>query len=295
MKSRSGLKKLENSSATRPSLRNIANPFPIDANELRVLDPLGTSSASIYKRLLDGTYDRPFIVDNKRYRSLYLGLTYVQSVMSLTEPDVLSLRYTEMMASFLLFNLTPRHIAILGLGGGSLAKFCFHSLPDATVDVIEIDPDVISLREYFHIPEDQERFRVIQGDAADYVAKAEESIDVLLADAFDADGLASSLSAQAFLLTAYNSLKKSGILVMNLAGEEARYTDLIEQAVDMFDGQLIVVPVHDDENQILFAFKQKAFEPNWTKLTRRARELKSRFNIDFPQFVQAMERLSQEG
>lgn len=254
------------------------------------MDPLGISSASIYKRLLDGTYDRPFIVDNKRYRSLYLGLTYVQSVMSLTEPDVLSLRYTEMMASFLLFNPTPRYIAILGLGGGSLAKFCFHSLPDATVDVIEIDPDVISLREYFHIPEDQERFRVIQGDAADYVAKAEESIDVLLADAFDADGLASSLSAQAFLLTAYNSLKKSGILVMNLAGEETRYTDLIEQAVDMFDGQIIVVPVHDDENQILFAFKQKAFEPNWTKLTRRARELKSRFNIDFPQFVQHMER-----
>lgn len=290
MKSRPVLTTPDNNSVTRPVLRKITNPFPIDANELQVLEPLEVAAASIYKRLLDGTYGRPFIVDNKRYRSLYLGLTYVQSVMSLNEPDVLSLRYTEMMANFLLFNPTPRHIALLGLGGGSLAKFCFHSLPDATVDVIEIDPDVISLREYFHIPDDQERFRVIQGDAADYVAKSDESIDVLLADAFDADGLASSLSAQTFLLTAYNSLKKSGILVMNLAGEETRYTDLIEQAVDMFDGQIIVVPVHDDENQILFAFKQKAFEPNWTKLTRRARELKSRFNIDFPQFVQHMER-----
>ena len=258
------------------------------------MDPISISSASIYKRLLDGTYDRPFIVDNKRYRSLYLGLTYVQSVMSLSDPNALSLRYTEMMASFLLFNPTPRHIALLGLGGGSLAKFCFHALPKAMVDVIEINADVISLREYFFIPEDQGTFRVIQGDAADYVAKAEESIDVLLADAFDADGLASSLSAQAFLLAAYNSLKKSGILVMNLAGEETRYTDLIEQAADMFDGQIIVVPIHDDENQILFAFKQKTFVPNWTKLTRRARELKSRFNIDFPQFAQSMERHAQE-
>jgi spermidine synthase len=68
------------------------------------------------------------------------------------------------MMAFLLFNPRPRRILILGLGGGSLAKFCYRHLPSATITAVEIDPHVMALREEFRVPADDERFRVLQGD-----------------------------------------------------------------------------------------------------------------------------------
>jgi spermidine synthase len=47
-----------------------------------------------------------------------------QSAMSLSEPDALIAQYTRKMMSFLLFNPDPKHIVMIGLGGGSLAKYC---------------------------------------------------------------------------------------------------------------------------------------------------------------------------
>ena len=49
--------------------------------------------------------------------------------MSLDEPDALVTAYTRKMMAFLLFNPAPKRIAMVGLGGGSLAKFCYRNLP----------------------------------------------------------------------------------------------------------------------------------------------------------------------
>ncbi len=44
--------------------------------------------------------------------------------MSKNDPDKLELGYTRIMTRFLLLNSTPESIAMIGLGGGSLAKYC---------------------------------------------------------------------------------------------------------------------------------------------------------------------------
>ena len=56
---------------------------------------------------------------------------------------------------------------MIGLGGGSMPKWCYQQLPETDITVIEISPIVISLREQFYIPTDDERFRVLCGDGAD--------------------------------------------------------------------------------------------------------------------------------
>jgi spermidine synthase len=193
------------------------------------------------------------------------------------------------MMAFLLFKRAPARIALLGLGGGSLAKFCYRALPEATITAVEIDPDVIALRRYFAIPDDDARFRVVRGDAIDFIAQAGASIDVLLADAFDAEGLAQTLASREFFQLAHAALGASGILVMNLAGEKSRYLDLVDAAREVFDHQILLVSVRDDGNHILFAFKQRLFEPDWKRLMQRAKELKAKHGLDFPAFTQKME------
>jgi spermidine synthase len=86
--------------------------------------------------------------------------------MQFQNPHALALEYTRTMMGFLLFNPEPQNIAMLGLGGGSLAKFCYRYLPQSRIQVVEINPQVIALRDEFHVPPDDKRFGVVRGDGA---------------------------------------------------------------------------------------------------------------------------------
>lgn len=98
------------------------------------------------------SYNKPFIMDTGRERSLHFDVFAVQSAMDLDDPYRLSLPYTRKMMAFLLFNGAPRRILLLGLGGGSLAKFCYRHLASAAITVVEVNPEVIAFRDAFFIP-----------------------------------------------------------------------------------------------------------------------------------------------
>ena len=85
-------------------------------------------------------------------RSLHLGSKTVQSSMRVSAPDELELAYTRSMMSFLLFNPEPVRFLMVGLGGGSLAKFVYHRMPAARTTAVELNPQVVAAaRAYFQI------------------------------------------------------------------------------------------------------------------------------------------------
>src|SRR4051812_10136623 len=159
---------------------------------IRVLEPPLADRRALRTAILKGTYRRPFIGDDGAGRTLYLSLNCVQSRMRLDDPWALDLLYTRKMMSFLLFQSEPRNILMLGLGGGSLAKYCLRHLPATRIDAVEICADVIALGKYFQVPYPSSRFMVIHGDAAEHVALTDQSYDVVVADAFDRSGPALS-------------------------------------------------------------------------------------------------------
>ena len=73
------------------------------------------------------------------------------------------------MMAFLLFNSEPSRILLLGLGGGSLAKFCHRRLPEAALTTMEVNSDVMALREEFKSLQDDDRFRVVHAEVPEYV------------------------------------------------------------------------------------------------------------------------------
>ena len=179
---------------------------------LRFLEAPGSCQNALWERLFEGTYGKPFIVDSGFRRFLHFDLDCVQSAMSLQDPYKLCLAYTRKMMAFLLFNNAPQRILILGLGGGSLAKFCHRGLPSATITAVEVNSDVLALREEFCIPTDNDRFRVIRGDGAAYVAGLRRHKDVILADACDRSGIAPQFDALEFYRNARRGLSAQGVL-----------------------------------------------------------------------------------
>lgn len=271
-------------------LLDIPSPFATDPGRVLLLEPASADVDLIRDQLLAETYARPFVIDDGEHRYLYFNLRLMQSAMCKRTPNALALGYTQKMMLFLLFVPRPRRIVLIGLGGGSLLKFCHHRLPATHCTAVELDVDVIALREAFGVPPEGDRLEVLHADGAGYLAEAAKGIDVLLVDAFDTRGVAPALSCREFFDDAARKLAGRGVLVVNLAGERERYGDLISMAMAAFDDRVIVMPIAEDGNHLLLAFNDPAFAPQWRHLRNRARQLQAKYALDFPAFV---DRLAQ--
>src|SRR5258707_10783070 len=108
------------------------------------------------------------IVEEGGVRVLQIGGDAIQSAMRLDAPDRIELDYVQAMMAFLLFRPRPREVLMVGLGGGSMARFIHQRMPNVRVSVVEIDPGVVTVaRRYFHFPEEDERLEIPIGVVAE--------------------------------------------------------------------------------------------------------------------------------
>jgi spermidine synthase len=75
---------------------------------------------------------------------------------------------------------------------------------------------VIALRNQFSIPPDNEHFKVICANGADYVRNHTEKVDALLIDGFKLNGQPESLSSADFYNNCYAKLNDGGVMAVNL-------------------------------------------------------------------------------
>ena len=194
-------------------------------------------------------------------RSLEFEPGMIQSEMRLSRPDHLVLSYARAMMCFVLFHRRPEHIVMVGLGGGSLAKFCYRYLPHSRITVLELRADVIALRELFAIPRDNARFRVIEVDAARHMRRLRGAVDVLLVDGFDAAGLPPELGSAAFYADCRRALRPSGVLVANIFSYDPHYGAMLRRLRRAFQGRICWFRGIAGNNRILFAVKGGAPSP----------------------------------
>lgn len=278
-----------------PGWLGIPASFLNEAGQIWLREPEGKNRQLLIRQLMDGIYPHPFVIDDGRVRRLHFSLKLVQSEMRLEAPDALAIAYTRAMLGFLLFQPQPRHVVIVGLGGGSLTKYCYRQLGRSRVTTVELMAGVIACRDWFLIPPDDERLRIVQADAADHFAGEPDGADAILLDAYDEDGLAPQLCTAAFYANLRAHLKPRGVLVANISGHGLTadtHLDLIREA---FADRLLVIDVMSDGNRIAYAFKDPAFPPDWARLARGARELEARHDMPFCTLLRDMERAERRG
>jgi spermidine synthase len=275
------------SNDTRP-LVDFPSPFALEPGTVRLVAPAEGLSDEQLDQLLKGTLGRPFIIDYRRTRRLFFTVDAVQSLMRLDDPTALVAPYTRKMMAFLLFIPAPRHILMIGLGGGSLAKFCYRHLPRTRVSVVEINPDVIALRTAFAIPGDDQRFEIINDDGATFLAKGRVRPDIILVDAFDATGVAPSLASSDFFWRASRCMPPAGVLVMNLAGARTGYAAHIESLQSAFSEPMRLVPVDGDDNVLVFACRGRQVAELPEMLSIRAHRLERGLGLQFSRYLERL-------
>ena len=198
----------------------------------------------------------PLVFELGDIRSLLANWAYVQSAMSINDPFHLMLDYTRAMMAFLLFKPLPNSIEIIGLGGGSLAKYCHKYLPDTAIRGVEVDPDIIAVGDQFYIPQASERFETIWADGFDFVAQDERKADIILVDGFDKHGQPPQLCSLEFYRACRSRLNPGGIFVVNLCDHPWKHLPMLARMRECF-GQILTLQVEEGMNRIVFAFKDR--------------------------------------
>lgn len=226
-------------------------------------------------------------------RYLHLGHETVQSAMRVREPFTLALTYTQAMMGFMLFNPDPRRMLMVGLGGGSMAKWVHKHLPLVHNTVVEINPEVIAAsRAYFHLPDNDDRLNVQLGDGARAVWQHKGEMDVCFVDAYDSKAIVDELATEEFFDGCLHSLKEDGILSVNLWGSDKRFNEYRSRIERVFAGRVLCLPAEHHSNIIVFGFARSPGSPRWGELQARAIELEALYKLPFTRFVDSLKTLN---
>ncbi|HEY6528861.1 MAG TPA: methyltransferase domain-containing protein [Cellvibrionaceae bacterium] len=199
------------------------------------------------------------VIDYRDYRVLTFDSDYTQSGYSLAKPYAVTHEYIRIMM-LVLGLTTPRHVTLLGLGGGSLLRSMHHHLNVCDFNVVELRAKVIEIAQiYFDLPEG-DRVKYTCADANQHLDQApSKSSDIIFSDLFDAYFMSPVQVKPVFVEQCYRVLGDRGWLVINFhhlpLSRSAFFTALTAhfQKIFVFSGAA--------DNHIVFA--KKSADIDW--------------------------------
>lgn len=230
------------------------------------------------------------VVETAGVRALHFGSVARQSAMSIVKPDRVELSYIRGMLMNLLYVPQPRNVLLLGLGGGSLAKFLLQHCPECQIEAVEYRAAVPTVaRRFFGLPVDS-RFRVHLEDCNAYMVRGAKTdrltFDHIYVDVYDCQGLAESVNRHGFFSACKSLLHPKGILAINLWGTRVESLRESLRLLNFhFGGRVLRLDIPGRGNVIAFTHGESYGVPKPRNVTERAGTLEIQTGIEFTRFA----------
>ena len=174
----------------------------------------------------------------------------------------------------------PR-VLVLGLGGGTV-PYQMESVygNSISIDVVEIDPDMVTLSHSF-LPK-RLNSRIFIGDAYSYLLKCEERYDVIVVDLYIDDVMPDRFFTESFIELCSSRLNERGVIGINLARSYfalKRIPRFLSNLKRVFGSYGIVIPLMVPGNNIIIAAKGISIDEIKTGVTERYRNNKGGAHI----------------
>ena len=170
---------------------------------------------------VDTKYNRVLIYDANDYLSgkeaKYMRINNEYSGAMFLDSDELVFRYLKYYDLAEHFNPHFQRSLMIGGAAYSYPKYYLKKFPDASIDVVEIDPELTKLaREHFRLSDDP-RLKIIHEDGRTFLNNCKEKYDVVFVDAFKSQyTLPYQLTTREAVQKIYNILNNDGIAILNI-------------------------------------------------------------------------------
>lgn len=167
------------------------------------------------------------VTERRGVRRLYLNDGYaVQSVANIDGTPYLGKVWGYYaLAPGLTRGGPPKSVLVLGLGGGTSARYYRARYPSARIVGVELDAMVVDVaRRYFALPEDVE---VAIDDGRAFLARDRRRYDLVIVDAFRFPYVPFQLTTREFFLLTRAHLEPGGALLLNV-GRSGESKDVVE-------------------------------------------------------------------
>lgn len=178
----------------------------------------------------------------------------LQSCMFKDDHDRLVFDYSKAtMAGFLVVP-KPKRILVLGMGGGSIPRVHRKLLPDAAIDVVEIDEAVVQVAAQWFDFKAGGKLKVHVKDGRQFVKQAGvfgQTYDMILLDAFNGDYIPEHMMSKEFLEECKRILAPDGVLIANTFSASRLYESESATYAAVF-GRFINLK-REDGNRVILA------------------------------------------
>jgi spermidine synthase len=171
---------------------------------------------------VDTNYNRIIVYDGKTVNSgtIRVMTTHpkaMQSAMNLDAPGELVLPYSKYYDLVSWFKPDAGSFLILGGGGYSYPKYALDKYPNATIDVVEIDPKVTELARKFFLLKENPRLTIIHEDARSVLRKTNRQYDAILVDVFNSHySVPFHLTTIETAKALHDRLADDGVVILNI-------------------------------------------------------------------------------
>ena len=210
-------------------------------------------------------------------RHLHLGSEWIQGSMLLDAPNVLVHEYIQRMMAWLLFidpsTVGQRQAVQLGLGAGSLTKFCHKVLRMKKTTAIELNPQVLhACRGWFNLSTDNARMQVLLADASEEIKKPQwlGSVDALQVDLYDEEAAAPVLDSPDFYADCRAMLTEEGCMTVNLFGRTSSFQGSVDRIAEAFGLDAVWAFKATREGNTVVMAQRTASRPKRNLLNERA-------------------------
>lgn len=242
--------------------------------------------------------DQPTLSEADGVRYLHFNTEWIQGAMRIENPSELVLEYTSQMMAWLLFLEPPKNEAIgmLGLGAGSLARFCAKHTR-APLLTVEWNPRVTAAcRMFFRLP-GENRLRIEHADAAEWVADPMQAgrCPVLMVDLYDALAQGPVRDSVKFYRNCRRVLGEVGVMAVNLFGRHESFGKNIDNLSKAFDDRIALLPEIDAGNQIVLAFAGPRLAVTSAEWLARAAAVESAYGLPARRWARTLTRRAVDG
>ena len=231
-------------------------------------------------------------------RHLHLGSEWIQGSMLVDAPNLLVHEYIQRMMAWLLFidpaTVGQRQAVQLGLGAGSLTKFCARELRMKNTTAIELNPQVLhACRGWFKLPADGPRMQVVLADAAQEIRKTRwlGTVDALQVDLYDEEAAAPVLDSADFYADCRNTLTPEGCMTVNLFGRSSSFDASVEKMAQAFGRDAIWAFKPTREGNTVVLAQRTPSRPKRPVLAARADTVKERWGLPADKWIRGFKPL----